>query len=111
MRKLLYPTIILLPVLTASSMSAADWCIPGEGCTDAEPIDGKSFNTCEETCTMRNATPVRDMDATLFDVTCEGDSSNSQYRMLMGQFKGFDGGTRAYIVTPNGPQELERCPL
>lgn len=105
-------TLLTIGVISAGSPAlAVEWCIPGGGCTDAEPIDGKSFNTCEETCTMRNATPIRDMDANIYDVTCAGDSSNSMYRMIMGRYHDFNGNLRAYIVTPDGPLELERCPL
>jgi hypothetical protein len=112
MRKVAWVAFMLaLATVAFAGAHAAEWCIPGEGCTGPEPIADGHFNTCEETCSMRNATPIRGMDANIYDVSCEGDSSNSKYRMIMGEFKDYQGNTHAYIVTPEGPQMLERCAL
>jgi hypothetical protein len=95
--------------LTAQPSDAQEWCIPGDGCTGPEPITAEGFNTCEEFCSLRNPSAVRGMDATLYDVSCRGDSSGSDYRIMIGQYSDEQGNRRAFMVGPDGPKEPERC--
>ncbi len=44
------------------------------GCTERFlPFGDRSIGLCEEDCTFDNPVRVRDMNATLYDVTCQGD--------------------------------------
>ena len=88
-----------------------DWCIPGDDCTGPIPITASGFSTCEENCQISNPVAIRGLDATLFDVSCKGDWGGLEYRMIVGEFDDGQGNRRAYIVRPDGPEELERCPL
>jgi hypothetical protein len=105
-------TLALIAVLNfvAQPSSAQEWCIPGDGCTGPEPITPDGFNTCEETCSLRNPVPVRGMDATLYDVSCRGDSLNYEYRTMIGHYSDEQGKQRAFMIGRFGPAELERCP-
>lgn len=60
---------------------------------------------------MLNPVPVKGLSAKLYDVTCQGDGSSSEYRMMLGEYKDPDGNEKAYAVTPDGTEELVRCPL
>ena len=65
---------------------------------------GKFFGV-ESTCSLRNATNVRDMDATLYDMTCEGEGDVWTRRVMIMEREGgiamiYDGG----IFSP-----LDRC--
>lgn len=95
----------------AGGAATLEWCIPGNACADPEPIAASGFNTCEESCQMRNPVAIRGLDATLFDVSCKGDYGGIEYRMIMGEYDDGQGNRKAYIVRPDGPEELERCPL
>lgn len=37
----------------------------------------------ESLCTLSNAVPVRDMDATLYDATCSGEGDTWQHRLML----------------------------
>lgn len=60
---------------------------------------------------MRDPVPVRGLDAKFYDVTCEGDGSSKKYRMMLGEYKDWEGNKKAYIVTPDGTEQLAQCPL
>ena len=91
---------------------ADDWCLPANECTgEPSPIQNNQYDTCEETCRMRDPVPVRGLEAKLYDVKCEGDSSSSEFRMMLGEYTDFHGNRLAYLVTPDGAEQLERCPL
>lgn len=104
--------MVLAGTLNTVPAFSDSWCLPYNECMgEPTPIRGNSFDTCEESCTMRDPVPVRGLDANLYDVKCEGDSSRSEYRMLLGEYTDWDGDRKAYIVTPHGTEQLERCPI
>lgn len=86
------------------------WCFVGDGCTGPVPLSGTTFYTCEENCVMENPTAVRGLEATLYDVTCSGDSGGSTYRMMLSKVVQ-DGEPRLIALTPDGIETLERCAL
>lgn len=106
-------SVLLVALFTSTIVAKADnWCLPYNDCmADVSPIHGNTFDTCEERCTMRDPVPVRGLNAKLYDVSCIGDSSSSEYRMMLGEYKDWEGNHKAYIVTPEGTEELVRCPL
>ena len=61
------------------------WCfdVGGQGC-DLEDvrIEGRSYSSCEDFCTLTNPVPVRGLDAVLFDVVCMGDLGSKTDRMM-----------------------------
>ena len=102
-----------LAVIIGMSTSAhandfVGWCFVGE-CVGEAPITADGFFTCEENCTMSNPVRVIGMDATLYDVSCTGDSGNYQQRMLFMKCSDFRGDPKALALSPSGPEELERC--
>lgn len=92
-----------------STFLNGSWCVPGNDCTGPVPITSEGFFTCEENCALSNPVPVAGFDATLFDVSCKGDSGGFDYRMMLKEYEGFDGSRKAVIVGPDGAQDLERC--
>lgn len=108
-------TISFIMIALISSTIAAhadDWCLPYNECMDdVSPIKDNSFETCEATCTMRDPIPVRGLDANIYDVTCESDGPSKKYRMMLGEYTDWNGNKKAYIVTPEGTKQLDRCPL
>ena len=87
------------------------WCFPSTACTEVPmPIGNSTFNTCEETCTMKNPVNVNDMDATLYYVECKGDwGSHPIQRMLFMRYIDHDNRSRAVVLDNDGVTELERC--
>ena len=73
------------------------------------PVAGDQFQTCEQNCTMKNPVKVRGLDATLFDVSCVGDSANTEQRMLFMIYRDDGGETQGLVVAASGPQNLVRC--
>ncbi|GGL69121.1 hypothetical protein GCM10011392_24440 [Wenxinia marina] len=107
MRSALAIFLGLMP-LPAVSQDFNGLCFPGDGCTGDVPISGNTFYTCEENCLMENATPVRGMDAILYDVTCRGDSGTSLRRMMF--VRTFSSsGTSAWVIENGGITPLIRC--
>lgn len=107
---------LALAVGGPANADVTDWCIPADdGCMGPErltpgALDTPSgFNTCEERCDMINPVPVRDMNATLFDVVCAGDSSSRSYRMFFHEFVDANGSRQAVMIREAGPEKLERC--
>lgn len=76
---------LVLPALTAALSLPAQagplhhtddltgYCLPGDGCTGGIAFRGMTVDLCEETCTLSRPVAVLNMDATLYDFTCEGD--------------------------------------
>lgn len=121
--------LFLVPYQGAALAGKLDgWCFPGDGCTGQVTIESGGFHTCEQTCTMKNAVRVNNMDATLYDVTCKGDGGPDDVdsrRMLFVRLQDepgnlieaprshfyprSDGPARALAITNNGVTELVRC--
>lgn len=96
--------------LPAITVLDGDWCIPGNGCTGPEPITREGFHTCEEYCALSNPVPFESFNATLFDISCKGDSSEgSDYRMMLKEYEDNEGSRKAVIVDTNGVHSLEPC--
>ena len=93
----------------ASAQGYDGLCFPGNDCTGPVPIIGNAFSTCEENCVMEEATTVRGMDASLFDVTCRGDSGSYAYRMMLARIMTDDGLT-TFSITNESITPLLRCP-
>jgi len=111
MKLVVATTLAAVLNLAAQPSNAQQWCIPSDGCSPPEPITAEGFRTCEETCSLRNPEAVRGMDATLYDVSCQGDALNYDYRTIIGFYSDEQGNQRAFMVGRNGgPTELERCP-
>ena len=115
MKNLLATTFIASTCLANTGLSVAGefdgWCFPATACTgEAMPIRDSSFETCEETCTMRDPVVVNGMDAVLYRVTCEGDwGSPEPRRMFFIRLDPIDGKQRALAVSQAGVEELIRC--
>jgi hypothetical protein len=75
----------------------------------AIPIEGDWYGDPESNCTMSNPTAVRGMEATLFDVTCQGDWGSRTQRELLMLFRDENDEERLLMVTPYGASEYERC--
>jgi len=94
------------------------WCfdIGAGGClTEDIPIEGSRYFTCEETCTLTNPVPVRDLDAVLFDVICDFDGQ-WQYseRVMFLKYPPFDPNypdsqQKLMKIDRYGTEELVRC--
>jgi hypothetical protein len=84
-------------------------CFQGNECTGPVPITDGTFFTCEENCVMEEATPVRGMDAFIFDVTCRGDSGTYSYRMIMSRVMTSEG-LATFAITNDSITPLMRCP-
>ena len=83
-------------------------CIPNEP-NGAILIQGDAYGEIEGWCTMANPVEVRDMNATLFDVTCRGDWGSRTDRQLFMLYRDQDDRERLLIVDPYGATEWERC--
>ena len=46
-------------------------------------IENNTFNGVENTCTLSNPTPVRGMDAILYDAECSGEGMTNKERMMI----------------------------
>jgi hypothetical protein len=103
--------VIVASVIAGSSSQAAmtEWCIPSDGCMEAEPLRNDGFNTCEETCSLSRPVRVEGMNGILFDVACRGDSASYDYRMLFLEFVDDTGQDSALIIRNHGAEQLERC--
>ena len=64
---------------------AVQGCVVGEGDVPGAAIrieDGQFFGV-ESVCQLANPTNIRDMDATLFDLQCEGEGMQWSERILL----------------------------
>ena len=64
---------------------AAQGCVVGEGDVPgaAIRIEGGQFCGVESVCQLANPTNIRDMDATLFDLQCEGEGTEWSERIML----------------------------
>ena len=83
-------------------------CIPSEP-NGAILVEGDAYGEVEGWCRMANPVAVRDMNATLFDVTCQGDWGSRTDRQLFMLYRDKDDRERLLIVDPSGSSEWERC--
>lgn len=102
-------TLGLTGCLAAQAQGLDGLCFQGSGCTGPVPITGNSFFTCEANCVMENPVQVRGLDATLFDVTCRGDSGTSYDRLMILRTRTETGRT-VFAIGANGPERLIPCP-
>lgn len=79
-RLLLRYALTILPVLAfpagAQPVSMSGLCLDmrQEGCTARYlPFSGLQIDFCEESCQLTNPVNVRDLDGTLFDLSCVAD--------------------------------------
>jgi hypothetical protein len=86
------------------------WCFPANACTgEPSPIIDDRYDRCEDRCTLQNPVPVRGLAAQLYDVHCERDSGNSEFRMFLAEYREYDGTVRALAVDESGVTQLEPC--
>ncbi len=110
--RLTIAAVIVVGSSTAVIAGSFDgWCFMEDVCTGPSKIENDVYDTCEETCVMKNPTSVNGMDGLLYNVVCEGDhlESPTQERMLFLKYKDYSGKPRALAVGKNGSQELARC--
>jgi hypothetical protein len=83
-----------------------------EGCQERFlPFDGDSIDFCEQTCQLTNPTPVRDLDATLYDFVCRGDNgADSDSRVIVLRQKDWDGKTTTSFIDGYETRTIVPCP-
>lgn len=67
---------LMLSALPSVSQDLTGYCLDNieAGCMDRYlPFYEQTIDFCEETCTLTNPVPVRDMDAVLYDFVCQAD--------------------------------------
>lgn len=95
--------------LPAAAGSFDGWCFMQDECYGPSKIRNDSYGTCEENCILTNATPIRGMDARLYDVSCTADHGNRTERIMLMRYSDVDGKRRVIAVDKFGSQELKRC--
>jgi len=84
-------------------------CEAGDGVEGFIRIEDGVFHGLSGTCEMRNPVNVRDMNAQLFDMACEGANPNFQWTERALFMEGAEGGL---ILAWNGYAfQYERCPI
>ncbi|QDC11423.1 hypothetical protein FHY55_20280 [Oceanicola sp. D3] len=84
-------------------------CEAGDGAEGFLRIEDGVFHGLSGTCKMRNPVNVRDMNAQLFDMECEGANPNFQWTERALFMEGAEGGL---ILAWNGYAfRYERCPV
>ena len=75
------------------------------------PFQGLTIDFCEETCTLTNPVNVRDLDATLYDMTCRADYDSPMPGrvMILSQTRG-DGRQQMSFIDRHQTLEIVRCP-
>lgn len=100
---------VSLPVPVASGIDLNGWCMPYDGCSGPTPFRDGRIDLCEASCTLRNPVPVRDMDATLYDVSCVADFPFEDMRWFVGKHVDWQEKEHVIIVERNRYYLLERC--
>ena len=87
------------------------WCFTQDICYGPSVIKEDSFGWCEGECSMTEPTRVREMQAMLYWVECDGGDSAIpfEYRLFLSKYKDTDGQAHVVAVTSGGPEELIRC--
>lgn len=81
------------------------------GCQDRFiPFHGLSIDFCEETCTLTNPVDVRDMNGTLFDMTCSADYPSPYEGRTMLLQQSDNGRTRLLMINNRQILQIVRCP-
>jgi hypothetical protein len=112
MRKAAITAIVSVGLLAgaANAQDLRGWCFPADGCMGEISIGSGSYDTCEASCTLTNPVPVRDMEATLYDKVCHGDSmvgGSMTYRIMF--IKQLSYQIRMFEISEYSTTELERC--
>lgn len=86
------------------------WCLPYDECMgEQKPIVKGSWNECESSCEIDGAVDVHGLNASLYNLTCKGDSDNRQSRVMFVFTRNHNGGHDFLMITNNGVTELEQC--
>ena len=104
-------TVLSLAFTPLAAQDLRGWCFPVNECMGEQiPIGSGTYDTCEESCTLTNPVPVRDMEATLYDEVCRGDwmENGSMSNRIM-FIKQSSGQTRMFAIREGWTQQLERC--
>lgn len=102
--------VVASPVTLVSAVELDGWCLSADPCGGAMPIRNGHFTICEAECRLRNPVSVRDMDATLYDVICSGDSHPlSKERWFFSKYSDWQEKEHVVAVNPRGLKVLERC--
>lgn len=82
-----------------------------EGCMPRFiPFSGMSIDFCEESCSLGNATPVRDLDAVLYDKSCIADWGRPDLeRVLIIQQTDYSGRSNISWVDKYQTLDIVRC--
>ena len=76
-------------ITPAIAVSPNGLCFPPEGCMRTQNrIKNDSWEQCESTCTIGNPVKIRDMNATLYDLVCEGDWGKRSGRIMFRRAEG-----------------------
>lgn len=75
------------------------------------PFQGLTIDFCEETCTLTNPVNVRDLDATLYDMTCLADyDSPMPGRVMILSQTSWDGRRQMSFIDRSETMQIVPCP-
>jgi hypothetical protein len=106
----------LMPVNHALSQvsNLSGFCldVKEEGCTPRfVPFTGMSIDFCEESCSLGNATPIRNLDAVLYEKSCIADWGRPDMeRVLIIQQTDHSGQSKISWVDQYETLDIVRCP-
>lgn len=101
--------LVSIPIPVASGIDLNGWCMPDDGCDGPIPFRDGRFDQCEASCKLTNPVSVRDMDATLYDVSCVADFPFKDRRWFVGKYIDWQDKEHVIIVEHDRFQILERC--
>lgn len=97
----------------ASAESLTGFCLDNldAGCLDRLiPFDGNSIGFCEETCELTKPTAVRDLNATLYDFVCRGDSATGGGgRVMILRQKDWNGKSTISFIDEHETRPVVQC--
>ena len=99
--------------LKAQPASLTGYCLDlrDEGCTHRYlPFFGRSIGFCEESCSLDNPVPVRNLEGTLYDLSCVADYEDPPSgRVMILRQTDVDASTRLLWIDDETVMEIVPC--